>query len=84
MPPSLANGMLATFAHYKLQTNGAKMLSLLDDGTGRINIDTLESSMSKFMSNVGDQTFHTVVGDFKVKSDTPKQIVDIMKKYGEN
>ena len=34
MKPSLANGIAAVFAHYKLQTQGNKMLQTLADEEG--------------------------------------------------
>ena len=84
MQPTLANAALAVFAEYKLQTNGVQIMKMLDDGHGRINLDVLESQVNKYMKNVPDQIFKTVVGEIKVKSDTIPQIMSVMKKYGEN
>lgn len=65
-------------------TNGIQILKVLDDGNGRINLDVLEAQVNKYMNNIPDQTFKTVVGEIKVKSDTIPQIMSVMKRYGEN
>lgn len=84
MQPTFANAALAVFVEYKLQTNGIQILKILDDGNGRINLDVLEAQVNKYMSNIPDQIFKTVVGEIKVKSDTIPQIMSVMKRYGEN
>lgn len=84
MPASFMSAALAVVVEYKLQTSGTQVMKMLDDGTGRINIDVLENVINKYMSNVPDQTFKTIAGDIKIKSDTPTQLLEHLKRYGVN
>lgn len=84
MPPNLGNAGMHIFAEYKLATQGPKVFSALDDGSGKINIDVLEGLVNKYSASLPDQTFKTPLGEIKIKSDTPAQLMEFMKKYGEN
>jgi hypothetical protein len=84
MKPSLVNGMLAVFAHYKLQTQGNKMLMILSDEDGYINLDVLNQAVNTYMGNLIDETFKTAIGDIKVSANTPQELMEYLKKYGEN
>jgi uncharacterized protein YuzB (UPF0349 family) len=84
MKPTLVTGLTAVVAHYKLQTQGNKMLQILADEDGYINLDVLEQGVKTYMSNIGDETFKTLIGDIKIGSDTPAELMAHLKKYGEN
>ena len=84
MKPSLVNGVAAVVAHYKLNTQGAKMLEILADDDGFINLDILEQAVNTYMSNMNDETFKTLIGDIKVGANTPQELITALKKYGEN
>ena len=84
MKPSLANGIAAVFAHYKLQTQGNKMLQTLADEDGYIDLDALEMGVKTYMSGMSDETFKTAIGDIKVGANTPHELLEHLKKYGEN
>lgn len=84
MKPNLVNGMVAVFAHYKLQTQGNKMLMTLADEEGYINLDVLDQAVKTYMGNIGDETFKTAIGDIKVGANTPHELLENLKKYGEN
>ncbi len=84
MKPTLMNAGISIVAQYKLQTNGRRIMSLLDDGTGKINLDVLGSLIEKHMANLPDQSFNTLFGDIKITSDTPAKLIEYMKRYGEN
>lgn len=72
----------AVFAEYKLVTQGTKILQSLDDGTGYIALDDLERIINKYQFN--GQTIKTIVGDITISADTPQQIINKLKEYGEN
>lgn len=82
--PSLASGVAAVVAHYKLNTQGAKMMHILSDEDGYIDLDVLEQGVKTYMSNIGDETFKTLIGDIKIGADTPAELMAHLKKYGEN
>lgn len=82
--PSLASGIAAVFAHYKLNTQGVKMMHILSDEEGYIDLDVLEQGVSAYMSNLHDETFKTAIGEIKISSNTPIELISHLKKYGEN
>ncbi len=84
MKPSLVSGVAAVFAHYKLQTQGAKMMQILSDDDGYINLDVLEQGVKTYMSSLSDETFKTPIGDIKIGANTPYELMEHLKKYGEN
>lgn len=84
MDPSLMNGIAAVAAHYKLQTQGVKMLKLLSGDSEYIDLDVLESVVKKYLGNMHDTTFNTAIGQIKISADTPAEIMEMLKKYGEN
>lgn len=84
MKPNLMTGLAAAVAHYKLNTQGVQLLNILNDGSGYINLDVLEDAVKKYAGNLHDETFKTVVGEIKIKADTPAEFMEYLKKYGEN
>lgn len=84
MKPSLANGIAAVFAHYKLQTQGNKMLQILADENGYIDLDALDMGIKTYMNGLSDETFKTPIGDIKIGASTPHELMEHLKKYGEN
>lgn len=84
MKPSLMTGLAAAVAHYKLQTQGIKMLNILNDGDGFIDLDVLNEAVKKYAANLHDETFKTAIGEIKIKADTPAEFMEYLKKYGEN
>lgn len=84
MSPSLINSAIIIFAQYKLQTQGRKFISMLDDGTGKIDIDNLESLVKKYTSGLSDQSFNTPIGVVNITADTPQKLIEQLKNYGEN
>jgi uncharacterized protein YuzB (UPF0349 family) len=84
MQPSLVNGLMAVFAHYKLNSQGIEMLKILSDNDGYINLDVLEQGIKTYMSGLKDETFKTAIGDIKIGAETPYELLEHLKKYGEN
>jgi uncharacterized protein YuzB (UPF0349 family) len=84
MQPSLINGVAALVAHYKLQTQGVEMIKILSDSDGYINLDVLEQGVKTYMSGLGDETFKTPIGDIKVGANTAHELLENLKRYGEN
>lgn len=84
MKPGLLTGLAAAAAHYKLQTQGVSMLGMLAGDQGYIDLDILDGVVRKYLSNMHDETFKTSLGEIKIKSDTPAEVMEILKKYGEN
>lgn len=78
------NGLAAAAAHYKLQTQGVRMLKLLAGDSDYIDLDVLESVVKKYLGNLHDTSFNTVIGQIKISADTPAEIMDVLKKHGEN
>lgn len=87
-PESLADAWsnvgLHIAAEYKLAKQGSKALKLMDDGSGYIDLDVLDGLIKKYAANLPDKSFNTFMGEIKIKSDTPAQLMEFMKKYGEN
>ena len=87
-PESLADAWsnvgLHIAAEYKLATQGSKALKLMDDGSGYIDLDVLSDLIKKYAANLPDKSFNTFMGEIKIKSETPAQLMEFMKKYGEN
>lgn len=84
MEPTLMNGLAAAAAHYKLQTQSVRMLKLLAGDSDYIDLDVLESVVKKYLGNLHDTSFNTVIGQIKISADTPAEIMDVLKKHGEN
>jgi len=84
MQPSLISGMAAVFAHYKLHKSGIEMMKILSDENGYIDLDVLEQGVKTYMSDLSDETFKTAIGDIKIGATTPLELMDHLKKYGEN
>ena len=82
--PTLMNCLAAAAAHYKLQTQGVRMLKLLAGDSDYIDLDVLESVVKKYLGNLHDTSFNTVIGQIKISADTPAEIMDVLKKHGEN
>ena len=49
-----------------------------------IDLDVLESVVKKYLGNLHDTSFNTVIGQIKISADTPAEIMDVLKKHGEN
>lgn len=84
LEPTLMNGLAAAAAHYKLQTQGVRMLKLLAGDNDYIDLDVLDGAVKKYLGNVHDTSFNTVLGQIKISASTPAEIIEILKKYGEN
>lgn len=82
--PKLMDIFVPFYAEYKLQTQGLKILKTFDNGDGYINIDVMDALLHKYTGNMPDKTIKTLVGDITVTGDTPQQIMQYLKKYGEN
>ncbi|MBQ8630747.1 MAG: hypothetical protein IJ479_03390 [Alphaproteobacteria bacterium] len=82
--PSIFDGFAAIAAHYKLNTQGIRMLKLLSGDSEYIDLDVLESVVKKYLGNMHDTTFNTAIGQIKISADTPAEIMEMLKKYGEN
>lgn len=82
--PDWSTAIVAMFAHYKLNSQGIEMLKILSDNDGYINLDILEQGIKTYMSGLKDQTFKTMVGDIKIGAETPYELLEHLKKYGEN
>jgi uncharacterized protein YuzB (UPF0349 family) len=84
MQPSLISGVAAVFVHYKLHKSGIDMMKILADENGYIDLDVLDQGIKTYMSGLNDETFKTVIGDIKVGANTPRELLEYLKKYGEN
>lgn len=84
MEPTLINGLAAAAAHYKLQTQGVRMLKMLAGDSDYIDLDVLESAVRKYLGNMHDASFNTALGQIKISAGTPAEIMEALKKYGEN
>jgi hypothetical protein len=84
MPFSWTNVGVSMYAQYLLQTKGVKMLQTFDNGEGFIDLDCLGEIVDKHAELMKDSTFKTPVGDLTITKDTPQQIMEHLKKYGEN
>lgn len=84
MEPTLMNGLAAAAAHYKLQTQGVRMLKLLAGDSDYIDLDVLDGAVRKYLGNMHDTSFNTAVGQIKISAGTPAEIMEVLKKYGEN
>lgn len=84
MEPSIINGLAAAAVHYKLQTQGVQMLKALSGDNEHIDLDVLDSVVKKYLGNIHDTSFKTVIGDIKISANTPAEIMEKLKKYGEN
>lgn len=82
--PDWSTAIMAMFAHYKLNSQGIEMLKILSDNDGYINLDILEQGIKTYMSGLKDQTFKTMVGDIKIGAETPYELLEHLKRYGEN
>lgn len=71
-------------AEYKMATAGTKALKMMDDGTGFIDLDVLDSFVSKYAADLPDKSFATFLGEIKIKANTPAEYLEHLKKYGEN
>ena len=78
------NAGMHIMAEYTLATKGTKMLSALDSGSGYIDVDVLDGLIRKYADDLPDKSFKTILGDIKIKADTPVQLMEYFKKYGEN
>jgi hypothetical protein len=83
MPFSWANMAASMLAQYKLSTQGASMLKLLDNGEGYIDLDRLSEIITQHADYFKDETFKTAIGEMTISKDTPQQILEHLKKYGE-
>ena len=59
-------------------------MSALDSGSGYIDVDVLDGLIRKYADDLPDKSFKTMLGDIKIKADTPAQLMEYFKKYGEN
>lgn len=84
MEPTLINGLAAAAAHYKLQTQGVRMVKMLAGDSDYIDLDVLESAVRKYLGNIHDASFNTALGQIKISAGTPAEIMETLKKYGEN
>lgn len=84
LTPSWANFGVVCFAEYKLKTQGVKLLKTFDNGDGFIDLDVFEELVNKYGRSLNDGSFKTAVGDITISKDTPQQIMQYLKKYGEN
>ncbi len=84
LPFSLTNVGVSMYAQYLLQTKGVKMLQTFDTGDGFIDLDCLGEIVNRHAELMKDSTFKTPVGDLTITKDTPQQIMEHLKKYGEN
>jgi hypothetical protein len=84
MKPSLVSGVAAVYAHYKLHKSGIDMMKILADENGYIDLDVLEQGVKTYMSGLSDETFKTAIGDIKIGASTPHELMEHLKKYGEN
>lgn len=82
--PSLVSGVAAVYAHYKLHKSGVDMMKILADENGYIDLDVLEQGVKTYMSGLSDETFKTPIGDIKIGASTPMELMEHLKKYGEN
>lgn len=84
MEPSILNGLAAGAVHYKLQTQGTQMLKMLAGDSKYIDLDVLDDVVKKYLGNMHDISFKTLIGDIKISANTPAEIMAKMKQYGEN
>lgn len=84
MEPSIINGLAAAAMHYKLQTQGVQMLKALAGENEHLDLDVLENVVKKYLGHVHDTSFKTVIGNIKISANTPAEIMEKLKKYGEN
>ncbi|MEI3581904.1 MAG: hypothetical protein V8R89_04450 [Alphaproteobacteria bacterium] len=44
----------------------------------------MDGLIRKYADDLPDKSFKTMLGDIKIKADTPAQLMEYFKKYGEN
>lgn len=85
MDGDFMKGLAAAGAHYKLHTQGVRMLKTLAGDSDYIDLDVLEAAVKKYLGNMHhDTSFKTMVGEIKISAGTPLEIIEFLKRYGEN